>query len=70
MRHGYRGHGPQRIADPGLITATRNAHIIVIFIKHRAYAPRFALARGSGRSNAITAISDETLVIANDRNRD
>jgi len=54
MRRGYRGHGPQRIADPGLITATRNAHIIVIFIKHRAYAPRLALARGSGRSIAIT----------------
>jgi len=25
----------------GLITTTRNAHIIAIFIKHRAYVPRF-----------------------------
>lgn len=25
----------------GLITTTRNAHIIAIFIKHRAYDPRF-----------------------------
>lgn len=38
MRPGYRGHGPSKIVDPtGLITATRDAHIIVIFIKHRSY---------------------------------
>lgn len=33
----------------GLITTTRNAHIIAIFIKHRAYIPRFTASRNTHR---------------------
>lgn len=77
MQLGYQGHGLQQIArSMSLITATRNAHIIVIFIKHRARAR----TGSSGASTTSTkreynprgrcSISDETLVIVNNRNRD
>lgn len=54
----------------GLITTTRNAHIIVIFIKHPARTRLVSGCLGEENVTSRHPISDETLVIVNNRNRD